>query len=271
MALILRCLRESWVPLSQPTAKWPMAWTNTGSIIFTTSLLIFGFQILKQFSLYETLGNAVIGLKLWHLLTYEPPVAWIVFFRVCCGSPCSSITPNQLSFGVDMYYARQVSLCARQFLNEEEFLHQFNRFISNIQGEVENWTWKESTMPASSENQDIDHYILPTNARVIHVSYKFSFYQSEIQRLPSIDRIDRCTKDAFCDMSRCFIFFEKYEHRVPIRIWHVSQYGCVRNFLQLRSLSICALWMSLRTRRISKKSRNAITFKFKHIRRGQIW
>ena len=67
---------------------------------------------------------------------------------------------------------------------------------------------------SSSENQDIHHHILPTNAQVIHVSYKFSFYLSVILRLPLINR---CTKDIFVTCLDGSTSCEKHEHRVRVK------------------------------------------------------
>ena len=140
-----------------------MAWTNTGSMILTTSLLIFWFKNLKQFSLYETLGNVVISLKLWHLLTCEPPVAWITFFKVCQRLKvigyvagvlaATSHSVNLASFALKKHTCTATSKLDKLVWIQTLFLNkgftpvwQINLF-GMFRGSVENWTWNESTMP----------------------------------------------------------------------------------------------------------------------------
>ena len=106
---------------------------------------------------------------------------------------------------------------------------------------------------SSSEDQDIHHHILPTNARVIHVSYKVSFHLREIFRLPLIDK---CTKDIFVTFLDVSTSCEKHEHRVRVKHDMSHGTGLLGNFInydQFQSVLFGCLYKFRSNIRVQKK------------------
>ena len=121
---------------------------------------------------------------------------------------------------------------------------------------------------SSSENPDSHHHILPANARVIHVSYDFSFHLSEICRL---SLIDRCTNDAFLwhvSMFHRLVRNMSIAFLLECDISHST--GLLANFFNHDQFQSVLFGCLCKLQNSTKNPEKKITFLFKRYKRDQI-